>query len=98
MSPFSTPVPLTSLNTANQDLSPHLSPDELTIYFERYPGDVGGYDLYVATRPNKTADFTNPGLIPGVNTTAHEDWPTVTGDKLSLYANLFFSGTSGWDL
>lgn len=84
--PFDTPVALSTLNTTSDDHAPVLSPDELTIYFgSNRPGGVGGFDVYVATRPSPTAAFATPALVNGINTPEFDNRPAVTADGLTLY-------------
>lgn len=86
--PFGAPVEMTDLNSGYSDEGATLSPDELTVYFDSSrPGGLGGYDLYVATRAQRTDPFSAPALLAGVNTSANERNPTVTADGLTLYAS-----------
>ncbi len=49
--PFGTPQPLTSLDSANDDEDPWLSPDQRTILIvSDRPGAGVAYDIYEATR------------------------------------------------
>ena len=78
---------MSELNSNSSDEGATLSPDELTIYFDSTrPGGLGGYDIYVATRANRTDPFSAPALLAGVNTANNERSPTVTADGLTLYA------------
>ena len=52
--PWSTPVPVTALNTSFSEVHPALDLDRLTIYFaSNRPGGSGGNDLYMATRTRR---------------------------------------------
>src|SRR5688500_18747241 len=92
---FGTPVALTELNTTAYEEGGSLSPDELTIYFASFRGGVGGNDIYVATRASRDAPFGAPALLAGVNTTANENWPSVTADGLQLYLSTL---AQSWDI
>lgn len=84
---FGAPVPVTELNSTAQDLSPWLTADELTVYFaSSRAGGVGGFDIYTATRADRTAAWGAPALVAGVNTTINEMRPSLTGDGLTMYA------------
>lgn len=48
---FSTPVPLKELDTPQDDAPMWISPDGCSIYTRRNPGEVGKYDIYMASRP-----------------------------------------------
>ena len=51
---WSTPVPITELNTANSESGPWLSNDNLTMYFSR---SVDDWQLYQATRNSIGSPF-----------------------------------------
>ena len=94
--PFGTPMAMSSINTGSSDEAPHLSPDELTIYFSsNRAGGLGGYDLYEATRADQGTMFGTATAIPGVNTAKSERAPSVTADGLTLYA---YSASPNGDL
>lgn len=70
--PFQPRVSLTSLNTADSDENGWLSPDELSIYFDSTrSGTLGLYDIFMATRVSKDADFGNVTPVMGVNDAGH---------------------------
>jgi hypothetical protein len=90
--PFGAPVLIAELDTAAHDLFARLTPDELTVYFERYassdagvPSEKGGADLLVATRPSVTAPFGTPTLLASVNSSSNDFDPAVSGDDLTIY-------------
>lgn len=86
--PFGAGHAVTELNTTSQENSVSLSSDELTAYLSsNRPGGAGGYDIYVATRASRTAPFSTPQLLPGVNTTMDESHPVVTPNGLAIYAS-----------
>jgi len=98
--PFAAPVPVTSLNTAEDEGSARLSPDEKTIYFDAARAAVdpsGHYHLYTATRSSLAADFGTPVEIApttvndaGVDTYS----PVTTDDGLTLFFERVDNGTS----
>src|SRR5215470_1941714 len=56
--PFQSPVKLAAIDTADSDENAWLSPDELTLYFSSTrTGTLGGYDIFMATRANRDANF-----------------------------------------
>ena len=86
--PFAAPalVPGVNLNTSAVEFNPQLTPDELGMYFARSPGRIGGTDLYVTTRSDIRADFSNPTVVANVNGAATNEYhPAVTADGLTLY-------------
>ena len=87
--PFGPPVNLSTINTSHHDFSPHLSADGLSLYFSSdRPGGYGDMDLWVATRPDRTASFANPrNLGPTINSGQGDFCPFLSPDGLSLYYN-----------
>jgi WD40-like Beta Propeller Repeat len=85
--PFGTATAVAELNSTAQDLSPWLTADELTVYFaSSRAGGVGVFDIYLATRTDRTAAWSAPALVAGVNTINSEMRPVLTGDGLTMYA------------
>lgn len=83
---FGTPVPVTELNSASDDVVPYLTPDELTITFgSTRPGGAGSTDAYIATRTSTTAAFGPVTPVMGVNTTTPENRPMIMADGLRIY-------------
>jgi Tol biopolymer transport system component len=65
--------------------SPSLSEDELTIVFNN--PSVGNYDIYMATRPDRTSPFGNIRGLDEINTAANESRPFLSPDALTIYYN-----------
>lgn len=84
--PFGEPERLGN-NSSNDDWSPRLMPDELTVFFaSSRPGHGdGGAGLFGAARDASTDDFISSALLANVNINAVNAHPTVTGDGLNLY-------------
>lgn len=78
-------VPIGSVNTAADELAPHLSRDGRWLYFSsNRVGGEGGFDLYVCRR--KAAGWSAPeNLGPEVNSLADELDPALSDDGLVLY-------------
>jgi hypothetical protein len=87
--PFGPPVNVTELNTSYHDFSPTLSTDGLSVFFSsNRPGGRGDMDLWMATRPSKTAPFPKPvNLGSTVNSGAGDFCPCLSADGLELYFN-----------
>ena len=81
--PFGAAVAIAELNTASTETDPRLTHDELTMYFTRVNGTTAD-DLWVATRPNKTAAFGAPVKL-ALDTNGSENTASPTGDDLTLY-------------
>jgi Tol biopolymer transport system component len=74
--------------SVNNEFSPVVSDDELTLYFasdrEATP-EPGDYDIWMATRPSKSAAFESPTLVVGVNTVMGETPSWLSPDACRLY-------------
>ena len=82
--PFGAPVPLASLNTANDDVTARLTPDELTVVFSRLNDDMT-YDLYTSTRATLADPFATPEVMGSVNSIYSDVWPSISPDGLTLF-------------
>jgi Tol biopolymer transport system component len=90
---FSEATEVANVNAADDNGTPYLSFDGLTLYFCSIREDgVGDRDLWFATRPNTASPFSAPVLLAGVNTSAVDHLPSLTRDELTL---LFVSDRSG---
>jgi hypothetical protein len=99
---FLEPVNLGSVvNTGANDVAPTLSADGLTLYFHsNRAGGSGGADIWQATRPSLTGEFSSPTNLGGViNSGAAETAPAISSDGLSLFFSSNRAGGNGsWDL
>jgi len=86
--PFGSPstARLDSVNTSQRQWPGSLSADQLTLYLhsDTRPGS-GSADIWIATRPDVASDFSEPRLLPNVNSTAPDFDANVSADGLSLY-------------
>jgi hypothetical protein len=83
---FGVAAPLASVNSAQPDQKPWLSPDELTLVFDSTrPSPFGATNLWLATRASRDVDFASPIELPGVNSNAIEEGPTLSVDQLEVY-------------
>jgi hypothetical protein len=62
---------------------PSLSSDELTIVFNN--PNVGGWDMYIATRPDKSSAFGNIRSLSEINTAGFDQRPFLSPDALNIY-------------
>jgi hypothetical protein len=84
--PPGTPIP--GLESPGQRLQmPRLTADEETVFFDAsdIPGGQGGYDLWMATRPDPNAPFGNVTSLKELNTAASELPGSITPDGLTVY-------------
>jgi Tol biopolymer transport system component len=89
--PFGAPTPVQGMdiNTAANEGTPRLSPNQLTLYFwsDRAVGDAaaGITHVFVATRTRPTDPFSAPVPLTTLDTAVvDDDSPTVTEDGLTL--------------
>lgn len=84
---WSAPVKLPGpVNSPTDDWSPHLSPDQLTIYFKSWRSGLGQSDIWMATRPDRSSDFSDPvNLGSPVNSSCTEGGPSISTDGLTLF-------------
>jgi hypothetical protein len=77
------------VNSPGNEGSPWISPDGLELYFSSdRPGGSGLADIYVSRRPTTSDPWGEPvNLGPGVNSPAHESWPSLSPDGLLLLFN-----------
>ncbi len=80
--PWSAPVNVTELNSAEYDQDPSLDGSGTIIYFSSVR--TGGRDIYVATRSDRSAPWSTPVVVPGLATPAEESDPWVSPDGRTI--------------
>lgn len=85
---------LSELNAIGSIQNPRLSADERCIVFNMADGPVGGYDIYVASRPDVNLPFGNIRQVSELNTTAWEGGGHLSPDGLTLYYTSNYGGTN----
>jgi len=93
---FGTPTNLGPIvNSASEEIGLSISEDGLELYFgSDRAGAVGGWDIWVSTRPSNGADWTAPVNVGSpVNSTRADICPSISSDRLSLY----FSDGLPWE-
>jgi hypothetical protein len=98
-SPWRDPQNMASINSADIDSLPFLSPNEHVLYFySQRPGPCGATatgpgDIWMARRPNRHSDWEEPTNLGCVlNTSADEIAPAFFRDPASGQAWLFYGG------
>lgn len=85
------------MNSSFEDIAPHLSSDELALYFaSTRPESLGGEDLWVSRRASRD-DLWGPAtnLGPAINTTSNERSPALSQNKRLLFFATDRPGGSG---
>lgn len=73
-----------NINTSDLEYGASISADGRELYFTRLSyADGGKFTSYYATRPNRTAVFSAPVLIPAI--TGFSEAPAITSDGRLLY-------------
>ncbi len=80
-----TPVLAPGLNTEFQDARPNLRRDGLELFFDSDRPGSGGFDIWSATRRRTSRGWDEPFNVFGVNSSATETRPFLSGDARTLY-------------
>ncbi len=83
-SPWSAPQTEAALSSPATDWGPHLSRDELTLYFASNRNG-GGDELFRTERSSVTSAWQAPSLVPLTATIGVADDPSTSGDELELF-------------
>jgi Tol biopolymer transport system component len=91
------PALVLELSSSSDDAGLFVSPDGLTMWLSsNRPGGRGGYDIYRAERPSRTAGFGTPVLVSEFSSGGNDLSPTVHGwgtDRVEVF--LVRAGTGG---
>jgi hypothetical protein len=88
-SPFGTPTPVTELNTPNQELDAHVTPDGLVIFFSSdRPGGLS-FDTWMASRLDTGSPFGPAVNVTALNASAAEFAPGFA----FFYDEMFFTSS-----
>jgi Tol biopolymer transport system component len=91
--PFSKPVPLDGVNSADDEGKPRISPDELTVHFTRRANPAVAQVIHVAVRPARTSPFGTPRPIALATPSGEVIAPSFTADFLVVaFADLTDGG------
>jgi Tol biopolymer transport system component len=88
--PWSTPSPLMSLNSSDDDSAPWMSTDGLTIFFSSTrPGGAGEQDVWRATRATHTTPWSTPEPVSELNGVDYDSDPWLSPDcRTIVYSRL----------
>jgi Tol biopolymer transport system component len=85
---FDAPVAISTVNTPSIEYMPTPTPDELILYFASNRADSpakGDYDIWVAKRASRTANFDPPVNVQELNTAAEEFPGWISPDNCRMY-------------
>jgi len=85
--PWAIGTNISELNALGDVANPSLTPDELTIVFVGYnlPGGKGDFDIWMATRLDRSLPFGNITNIDLVNSNSSDAHPCISADGLRLF-------------
>lgn len=89
---FEEPVLVPGVNSEYREDAIAFSPDRLTVYFTTDRATAGDLDIWRATRSSRGADFSDPEIVPGLNSDSEDTNLALTRDGKRLY---FSSGRDG---
>jgi Tol biopolymer transport system component len=75
----------TAVNSANPDLDPCLSEDELTLLFVSWGSGSSSFDIWMTTRSTTSAPWSNPVNLEAVNSLSWDFDPSLSKNGLELY-------------
>ncbi|MEO7092751.1 MAG: hypothetical protein ABI175_05840 [Polyangiales bacterium] len=75
---WATPVRIPELSTVNADDDLSRTADELLgMFTSDRPGGMGGFDIYMTTRAQRSDPWGTPVLVPELNSTSYDQDPTI---------------------
>lgn len=84
-SAWSTPALVTELSSPDNDTTPEVSNDGLTMHFASdRPGGLGGTDIYKSTRASRTAAWGAPVAVAEASSNVDDAAPVITADGLTM--------------
>jgi Tol biopolymer transport system component len=90
---FGAVAAIDELNTSDYETSPFVTGDGMTVYFmSNRPNGAGCDDIWMATRPAPTLPFDPAEPVPGINSVACDDDPSLSADGCEIF---FASNRSG---
>jgi Tol biopolymer transport system component len=92
--PFAEPVELEGINTVAREEGFSLSADGLTLVFSSNREGSADLDIWIATRPERDAAFTEPQNLSAVNSAAPDGDAMLSPDGLELFFTSERNGTN----
>jgi Tol biopolymer transport system component len=90
------PVPITEIDSPNDDQNPSLTGDGLVIFFSSdREGTKGREDIYTAFRTSRTARFSPPVRMAELSSGNQDGAPFITADGLTIYFTSNRAGGKG---
>jgi hypothetical protein len=97
--PWTSPVEASELNSLEDESTPEISGDGLTIYFSsKRPGGLGSYDIWMSTRFSRSASWESPQLVLELNSSETDSAAMALDSGLMLIMYSSRGGTGNSDL
>jgi len=95
---YRTPEPIDAVNTAYNEFSPYVDPEEkFMIFVSNRPGGFGRHDLYISFR-NKDGTWSDPrNLGSAINSETEDSCPSITPDGKYFFFKTVKSGDLGYN-
>ncbi len=90
--PFGDHALVSGINSEDREDAIAFSPDRLTVYFTTDRETDGNLDIWRATRASRNAAFSNPEVVPELNSDSEDTNLAMSRDGKQLY---FSSGRNG---
>ncbi len=98
-SPFGEPTDIKEVNTIDgSEEGAYLLPNELTMYFSKRSSATDPYEIFMASRSSRTAQWGNIVSVQGVNIDNEPRQPSVTEDGSTMYASIHSSNRTDSDV
>jgi hypothetical protein len=83
--PWGAPVVVAELSSPDNETTPEVTYDGLTIYFaSNRAGGQGGNDVWMSTRASRTAAWAAPTIVPDLSSPAAEGAPALTDPLVTM--------------
>lgn len=93
--PWSAPTSLGELNTMQNELTPEVSADGLTLFFSSDRGGGTYPEIFVTTRASRSAPWETPTPVSALSSPKNDRSPTPAPDLLSLVLSSDRTGGAG---
>lgn len=84
--PWGAPEPVGELNSSDEDGTPDIAPDGLTLFFSsrRKAGNTGDIDIYISTRSSRADAWSAPQPVASLSSADDEVCAAPTADLLTV--------------
>lgn len=95
--PWGTPERVPLVSSAQNEATPEVSSDGLTLYFASdRPGGAGDLDIWVSTRTARTEAWGAPTVVAELSSAVHDACPATSASQLQLVMTSFRKPPLTW--